>query len=75
MTWVDNDSTDGEMMLVGGVADSFSCGALAVWVTRLAPDSRSIIDLFVPCRGYPLPSHVHFLARFHSESPFFPNRF
>ena len=26
LAWVDNGSTAGEMMLVGGVADSFSCG-------------------------------------------------
>ena len=34
MSWVDNNSTNGEMMLIGGIADSFSCGELSTILVR-----------------------------------------
>ncbi len=34
MAWVDNGSTDGEMMLVGGIADTFSCGKCSLFLRK-----------------------------------------
>ena len=72
MTWVDNNSTNGEMMLVGGIADSYTCGEFMMM--QVPPNDPSIVNLFLPRGRHPVrPNHRGFPC-LRSQSPIIPHR-
>jgi len=63
MAWVDNGSTNGEMMLIGGIADSYSCGERDCFGPGTHLTVLSDVHSFLPRRRCSLPSHGFHISR------------
>jgi hypothetical protein len=56
MAWVDTGSGQGGMMVVGGLADAYSCGKSPLMKSQKLKLTLSCLDFCIHCRRYPRSS-------------------